>query len=496
MKKTLKYSKVVFGNKIGKFTQQFALGYKKFYIRKFGDDSKVDYKIKFDSNFILKPLFNCQNIVPLEGRQKSFEIDDPKAVIIGNIRMGFGHYRIAMAMASAAKSLGYHPYWFDLSNFKDSLCTKMINYQNKLYSLASRISQKSSLFNKLFWDPISMNYYKRLEGHAIDQKNAEAFVPIFRHLPKDIPYIATHSFCSQGAVHAGLKNVVNAIPDNWPISIHLSEGSVQTVQTPSSYIGYKSLRGMNKRRKLKPLPAGSIFYAGHYVDHEIVKNINDDCNLRITRAKNKFDKRYLITVGGAGAQGKLIAKIIKHFLPLVKNGSASLFINVGDHKNVLDYLYKKVPELKSQAKEFNNQYDQMVEYINDNRDKKTKGVYLIYNEDIFQAVYSTNLLMRFVDCMLTKPSELAFYPVPKIIITRVGGHEMYGAIRTSELGDGTYECETKKEILAMIDHFHKDNSLLYNMCYHIVNNKKSGIYNGAYNVVKLATKHLEKANNK
>ena len=192
----------------------------------------------------------------------------------------------------------------------------------------------------------------------------------------------------------------------------------------------------------------------------------------------------------------LFYHIYKHILPLVKNGSASLFINVGDHKTVLDYLYKKVPELQYIAKEFNNEYYKLKEYIETNKDKKTKGVYLIYNEDIFKAVYSTNLLMRFVDCMLTKPSELAFYPVPKIIITRVGGHEMYGAIRTSELGDGTYECETIKEIRNMIDHFHKDLSLLYNMCFHIKNNKKSGVYNGAYNVVKLATKHLNNEDKK
>ena len=178
-------------------------------------------------------------------------------------------------------------------------------------------------------------------------------------------------------------------------------------------------------------------------------------------------------------------------MPLVKSGSASLFINVGDHKNVMDYLYKKIPELKTIANEFIDNYDQLVQFINDNRTTKTKGVYLIYNSDIFKAVYSTNLLMRFVDCMLTKPSELAFYPVPKIIITRVGGHELYGAIRTSELGDGSYECETKKEIIEMINHFHNDNSLLNNMCYRIINNKKIGIYDGAYNVVKLATNNIE-----
>lgn len=494
MKRTLKYSKQVFGNNIGKGTQIFANTYKKFYVRKFGDDSKVDYKIKFDDNFILKDIFNCRNIVPINKGDNADILNDPKGIIIGNIRMGFGHYRIAMAMASAVNALGYHPYWFDLSNFKDSLATKMINYQNKMYSLASRISQKSNLFNKLFWDPISMNYYKRLEGHAIDQKNAEAYTPIFKHLPKDMPYIATHSFCSQGAIHAGLRNVINAIPDNWPISIHLSEGSLHTVQTPSSYLGYKSLRGMNKNKNLKPLPSNSIVYTGHYVDHEIVSNIENDCKIRIDRMAKGYDKRYLITVGGAGAQGKLIAKIIKYFLKYTNNGKASLFINVGDHKNVMEYLYKKVPELKKLSNEFVNDYAGLTDYLKTNVNKPTCGIHLIYNENIFEAVYSTNLLMRFVDCMLTKPSELAFYPIPKLIITRVGGHEMYGAIRTSELGDGTYECETKKEIFSMIDHFQNDNALLKNMCYHICNNKKIGIYDGSYNCVKLAIKNLQSKN--
>jgi hypothetical protein len=50
--------------------------------------------------------------------------------------------------------------------------------------------------------------------------------------------------------------------------------------------------------------------------------------------------------------------------------------------------------------------------------------------------------MRVMDVMITKPSELAFYPVPKIMYERVGGHEMWGAIRNAELGDGTVEVRT------------------------------------------------------
>ena len=55
--------------------------------------------------------------------------------------MGFGHYRISIAMASAARALGYTPYWLDLAGF-DATGSKMIREQNNMYSLASRISQR------------------------------------------------------------------------------------------------------------------------------------------------------------------------------------------------------------------------------------------------------------------------------------------------------------------------------------------------------------------
>ena len=40
--------------------------------------------------------------------------------------MGFGHYRISMAIASAANALGYVPYWMDLNSYEDTTCTKVI----------------------------------------------------------------------------------------------------------------------------------------------------------------------------------------------------------------------------------------------------------------------------------------------------------------------------------------------------------------------------------
>ena len=49
------------------------------------------------------------------------------------------------------------------------------------------------------------------------------------------------------------------------------------------------------------------------------------------------------------------------------------------------------------------------------------GIHAFAHKNIFEAVYCTNLLMRSCDVIVTKPSELAFYPVPKLFIKRVIG---------------------------------------------------------------------------
>ena len=78
-----------------------------------------------------------------------------------------------MAMASAAHALGYKPYWMDLNSYGQTTCTKVISSQNDLYSLGSRISQKSRLFNRFVWEPINYEGFRQLSYNASDQKNAE-----------------------------------------------------------------------------------------------------------------------------------------------------------------------------------------------------------------------------------------------------------------------------------------------------------------------------------
>ena len=270
----------VFGNEMPKKVIAKAEKTKARFIRKFGDDGNVKYTFSAVENEVLAPI-GTKVLVKGDGARFS-----DRSVIIGNIRMGFGHYRISMAMASCAHALGFEPVWLDLNSFPDSTCTKLISYQNDLYSMGSRLSDKSRLFNKLYWEPLNSEGFRKLSYNACDQAASELTANLLRDLPKNVPFVATHAWPAQAAVCAGFERVVNAVPDNWPMALHLAEGSLHTVQTPSSFLGYKALRGMDKKRFLRPIPDGELAYTGHYVDHEFVSNLENDTALRVDRIKS------------------------------------------------------------------------------------------------------------------------------------------------------------------------------------------------------------------
>ncbi|MBO4769497.1 MAG: hypothetical protein J5563_01800, partial [Clostridia bacterium] len=115
-------------------------------------------------------------------------------------------------------------------------------------------------------------------------------------------------------------------------------------------------------------------------------------------------------------------------------------------------------------------------------------VYLICSSDIFEAVYSTNILMPVCDLLVTKPSELVYYPIPKLFMRHIGGHEVYGAIHGREFGDSTNEYPKPKLINAEFDRLIDDREIIVHMCDKIDYLKKCGRYNGAYECVKLAAK--------
>ncbi len=475
----------IFNNNISASVERKAIRKRDGYAKKFGFDDSRRYPFTASPNEVLVKILGIQNLV--HGPWGA-PLSTKKSIVLGTIRMGYGHYRPAMAIASAAHSMGIIPYWLDILAYEDSTGAKIVHHIEKLYSLGSRLSQKSALFNKFYWEPLMAEGMKKLSTNVEFTYMCELMAPLFRDLPDAVPVIATHAWAALAALRAGKPRVVNMIPDNWPLGLHLTEGALHCVQTPSVYMGYRTLKDMDiKGKALSPIPAREIAWVGHNIDHELVSNIEKDCAARLRRIKGKKPRRFLISIGGAGAQLDLTLALIERIGAYIKQDAAMLFVNCGDHKNVYDAVIKKIESLGIKC-ESHLEWNDARAFATKALSADVSDAHVFYNRDIFAAVYTTNLLMRASDVLITKPSELAFYPVPKLLIRRVGGHEAWGAVRSSEVGDGTLECESDEHIFQALDLLITEDDLITMYCDNIVKQKKIGTYNGAYNVVKLAMK--------
>ena len=470
------------------------------FIDRFDYDPDETYDLGLRPNGQLGDVFGLQDIVRDE---ESTPIDPESGIAIGTVRMGYGHYRIAMAGASAAAAMGLSPYWLDLLAIP-GITSDVINWWNTNYSKYSRLSQRSPLFNKYVWESITtgdktlpglnwvLNRYaagwpwRFIKANARDYRMSELFGPLHRSLPPDLPILGSHMWNTMGAVAGGMENVVDMMFDNWPMAFQLIEGAKHGVQSPSGYYGFRVMRNFDdKGRMLQPTPPDALHYVGHHVDHELVENIEIDSGARLERMRGGEPRRLLITMGGAGAQSQLFLDLVRHCLPKIERGQMTLFVNLGDHANNWSWLREQLGADTEVT--FHDTWSGVRDFADSIRGTGTSGLHVLLFDNTFHAVYASNYLMRVVDVMITKPSELSFYPIPKIFNERVGGHEAWGAIRSAELGDGTVETRTPAETIQAIDLLVDEEDLMEMYCESIVRNKAIGIYDGAYKCVELAT---------
>ncbi len=452
------------------------------FTRHYATQSDASFPLSACDNPILGPVFGLKDVV---SDDTGTPIDYANAVFIGVIRMGYGHYRIGMALASAARARGYTPYWHDLLSF-DSAGARMIRDMDKWYSRGSRLSQMSRVFNRLLWDPLMGKWYKPFRRNYPMIKASKILADVHAAIPRDTPFLATHPFNANGALHAGLERVVNVVPDNCPLGFHLAPGALHTVQSPSAYFIFRTLRGLGDDNAAgQGVPSSDVQLTGHYVDHELTANIPNDCDARLERIREKAPRRLLISIGGAGAQQAVLIDILKHLMPQIEQGHVSLFLNCGDHHAALKRFADTVPGFQAAATQHYDWADMQAFAVMAQQHKVT-GLHVFCHDDPFVAVYATNMLMRVADILLTKPSELAYYPIPKLFIERVGGHEAWGAIRSAEIGDGTPECTGTSFTLHALNTMLQEDDLLGFYCEQIKMLHASGIYNGAYNAVDMA----------
>lgn len=493
-------SESIFGNGMTAATVKKAERAARGYEKKWGDDRKRNLQARVGDDPLPESEWGIRTITVAPSAGKGSEgmtarpetgeaahlppvvpLEFPKGakpLVIGTIRMGYGHFRISMAMASAARSLGYDPYWLDLHAQGTTVAGQIVERLNGLYSLGSRLSQRSRLFDKLYWEPLNSEGFRKLSYHAVDQAVSALMAPVLETLPRDVPYIATHAWPAQAAVHAGFNRVVNAIPDNWPMALHLAEGAIHAVQTPFARLGYRTLSGMMGDDPCTPMPADAVRCVGHYVDHEFVANLAEDCAARDSRRQSGSPLRVLLSVGGAGAQREYALSLIRILSNELAAGTMELWVNAGDHEGFRDAVSREMDSLCLTR----------TEYRDGIAAAATTGHRVYYSADVFRAVWTTNRLMRSCDVLVTKPSELAFYPVPKLLARRVGGHEAWGAIRSADLGDGTPEIATPAEAARMLRLMAAEPDILTEMNARILDADRAGVWRGAYRAVELAAK--------
>jgi hypothetical protein len=491
----------LYGNPISSSQTRAADRWQTMLAKKFSYDPNETYQLSVKDHPYGGDILGLKEIVR-DG--DGAPLNKENGVIVSTIRMGFGHYRIAMAGVSAARAMGFTPYWLDLLGIP-GITTDVINWCNTNYSKYSRISQRFPWFDKYVWESLTTGEpslpglntlfnnwivtwpWRFSKTQVKDYKMSELFKNLYGTLPADMPILTSHMWNCMGAIAGGMTNVVDMMFDNWPMAFQLTEGAKHAVQSPSGYYGFRAMRGFDDKGKiLKPVPADAIAYTGHHVDHELVENIEVDCRARLQRAAANEPRRFMVTMGGAGAQRELFKAIIDFAIPLIEKDKIALFVNLGDHKDNWTWLQG---ELAGHAGLLTTHFtwEDTRAFTDSIRETPAHGLHVFLHPNTFHAVYATNYLMRVVDVMITKPSELAFYPVPKIFNARVGGHEMWGAIRGAEIGDSTVETRTIPQTLQAIGLMTEQDDLLHLFCDQIIKNKQIGIYDGAYKSVELAT---------
>lgn len=398
--------------------------------------------------------------------------------IVGTLRMGYGHYRFAQTIVDSALSQGFTPFWHDLTQFPVVL-SHLLHKVDRLYSRFSRVATETGKWADYLWEGItSSGNWDSLKASIAA---APLFVPLMGQLDRSRPFISTFIWAGHIAQAAGFQNVVHLVNDNAPMPFIIVPGAMNLVQSPSMYAAMLQLG----------VPAAQLEIAGHWVPENMVRSIPRLTELRIRRLEEGTPRRMLISIGGAGSQLTLVSRIIKKTAPFLRDGRLSLFINTGDHIDIFDALVARLEKLKlefSTVTEWSVAEERARSLHLENRDTAEPGGVTVFNiRDTFGAVLLTDLLLPAVDALITKPSELAFYPVPKLLLHRVGKFEGFGALRASELGGGTPECRSWGQTKFYLKEFALQRDLLYRINERIASSGAAGIYDGSIKAVEIAT---------
>lgn len=400
-----------------------------------------------------------------------------KGLIVGSVRMGYGHHRMALSVHSHSIAKKIPTYLHDLLSI-DSPESRAIGDVDGIYSYLSRLS--SEMGGPMEWVWGNITNAGNDSSLYLSTVLAKEYKRLILDLPNDNPIVTTYPLNGQIAFESGFKKIVHLISDNHPQHYLLVPGALNLVQTRSNLDGFLKMG----------VPRENLEYAGHWVSEDILKNVFDDSNNRIKRTNNKSPKRFLIPIGGAGAQKSFITEVIEHSKDRLNSGEFKFLINAGDHGHVFTHLVESIEKLELEY-EVIKSWNELRDFVNRNKltdksDSSLKAITIFHFLTHSESYSATDVLIRISDVLVTKPSELAFFPIPKVFIRRVGDHEENSALYSLDLGEGSVECREPSHAYDIINLFvnSPEVSLRMNEC--VITQAEKGTYNGSKKAVEIA----------
>ncbi len=397
-------------------------------------------------------------------------------ILVGTVRMGYGHHRMAYSLYTWAVHQKQKAYLHDILAFdiKESHAIKEID---GFYSQMSRSSSEMGGIIEWLWGQLMSQ--GNISSLQFSVELAERYKNLLGGLSPEMPYISTYPLNGQIAVESGFKKVIHLIPDNFPQYYLLAPGAINLVQSPASYMKFIEMG----------VPKESLVVAGHWVSQKIASNAIGDSETRINRDDKKLKRRFLLSIGGAGAQKSYTLSLLAKLKNKLISEKFFLWINTGDH----EILYK---DLKEKADELGIPYTTIEDWIifqafcrdralNNYEEPPTLSLVFFNFKNYYHAFSATDELISITDVLITKPSELAFFPIPKIFIRRVGDHEAASAFRSMELGEGTMECREPEHAIEMMELFLEKGGIFNRMNECIVRNAREGVYDGSKTAINM-----------
>jgi len=406
--------------------------------------------------------------------------------VIGTVRCGYGHYRIALALASygttAAPALLH-----DFASMDGAPPVELLRKIDVNYSRVSRMaSEDRTKILETAWNEVLSS------GDANASRSMRSFCerlkPLLLALPPDTPIIAAHTFVAVTALLCGCERVINIVFDNHAQHIHIvPPPAINVVQTPKCEQQLLELG----------VPSSHIKLVGHFIPKELADNAVEDSRRRIARAERGSSRRFLFSVGGAGAQRTFLTSMIRALVEISSElpQGLEIIINVGDHEHVHASILAVLEENLVPCVEFRGlesaSHFVKQQGLADQQSPRCITCAMFSASQPMEATAITDVLVRSADVLVTKPSELAFYPIPKLHISRIGNHERLAAVRASELGDGTEEARSVAEAATMARVLASNTSRFSTMCEAVERLAFAGVYDGARRAFELATQEAE-----